>query len=562
MTAAKAGTKARVPLLTSLAGYKRTWLVPDMLAALTLLVIAVPEQLATSRLANMPPITGLYAFVAGTIAFALLGSNPQLSVGADSTIAPLFAVALTHLAPAQSSQYVALAGILAVTVGIFVAAVGILRMGWIADFLSTPIITGFMAGVSIIIVVHQLTDVLGLPSVSGTTIHRIVTVVRHLGQANGWTVGIAAGVLLVVVGAERIDKRVPGALVGLVGSTALVAAAGLGHHGVAIIGTIAHGAPHLGLHGLSWGHIGSVVPVAAVVALVVISQSAATSRSFADQGGYDVDIGRDFVGAGAGSILAGLSGSFPVNASPARTAAVATAGGKSQLSGLGAAAVVVLLVPAAGALHDVPVAALGAILVFVASRIFHLRDLVAIARFDRFELALAAVTFVTVAFVGVQQGIGLAVALAILDRTRLSARPSVHVLGRFPGTTSWGPVGQGAAAEVPGVKVLLFAAPLYYANAQHFRAQLTGLLASTDDSLHALVFDVVGMHDIDFTGTRVLGRLLDGLEHRHVTVGIARSGGHLQENLERSGILARIGQDNIFENVDQAVNTLAARTQA
>lgn len=559
MTQENSGSRTRVPLLTSLAGYRRTWLVPDMLAALTLLVIAVPEQLATSRLAGMPPITGLYAFVAGTIAFALLGSNPQMSVGADSTIAPLFAVALAHLAPAQSPEYVALAGILAVTVGIFVAAVGLLRMGWIADFLSTPIITGFLAGVSIIIVVHQLPDVLGLPSVSGSTIHRVVTVVRHLGHANGWTVAIAAGVLAMVVGAERIDKRVPGALFGLVASTALVAGASLRQQGVAVIGTIAHGAPHLGLRELSWAHIGSVVPVAAVVALVVISQSAATSRAFADQGGYDVDIGRDFVGAGAGSIVAGLSGSFPVDASPARTAAVATAGGKSQLSGLGAAAVVVLLVPAAGALHDVPVATLGAILIFVASRIFHLRDLLAVERFDLFEFALAAVTLVTVAFVGVQQGIALAVALAILDRTRLSARPSVHVLGRFPGTTSWGPVGEGEANEVAGVKVLLFAAPLYYANAQHFRTQLLRALASTDSAMHTLVFDVIGMHDIDFTGTRVLAKLLDDLDARHVTVGIARSGAHLRANLERSGILARIGPDNVFDNVDQAVNTLLAR---
>lgn len=549
-------TLSRLPVLTSVRGPWRSHLGVDGLAALTLLVIAVPEQLATSRLAGMPPITGLYAFVAGTAAFALLGSNPQLSVGADSTIAPLFAVALAHLAPTGSADYVDLAGLLAVTVGVMVAAVGLLRLGWIAEFLSAPIITGFLAGVAVIIVVHQLPDVLGLPSVSGSTVHRVATVVAHLGKANGWTVGIAAVALLVVMGAERIDRRVPGALVGLVGSTALVAGAHLAAHGVSVLGTVAHGAPHFGLRDLSWSTWRQVLPVSAVVALVVISQTAATSRAFADQGGYEVDIGRDFVGVGAGSVLAGVSGSFAVDASPARTAAVATAGGRTQLSGLGAAAAVVLLIPAAGALHDVPVACLGAILVFIATRIFHLRDLLSVLHFDLFEFGLALVTLLAVALVGVEQGIGLAVLLAILDRTRLSARPSVHRLGRIPGTTSWQPLAMGDSSEVPGVLVLLFATSLYYANVQHFRSQVEKQLADAGTP-HALVLDAAGMNDVDFTGCRALTHLLDQLDHQHVTVGLARAGYHLRDNLKKSGLLDRIGEAHLYSSVDAAVSALA-----
>jgi high affinity sulfate transporter 1 len=551
------GTLARLVRLTPLAGRGRVRPGIETLAALTLLVIAVPEQLATSRLAGMPPITGLYAFVAGTIGIALLGSNPQLSVGADSTIAPLFATALAHLAPTGSGTYVALAGLLAVLVGVLVAAVGVLRLGWIAEFLSTPIITGFLAGVAVIIVVHQLPDVLGTASVSGSTVHRLAVVLGHLGRVNGWTVGIAVGVLVVVVAAERVDRRLPGALVALVASTALVAAAHLPSHGVAVLGAVAHGAPHVGLHQLSWKRVGELFPLAAVVALVVISQTAATSRAFADAGDYDVDMGRDFVGAGAGGILAGLGGAFPVNASPARTAAVATAGGRSQLSGLAAAVAVVLLVPAATVLHDVPVATLGAILVFVASRIFHSRVLGAILRFDLFEFALAVVTLLTVALVGVEQGIGVAVGLAILDRTRLSARPTVHRLGRIPGTTSWAPLRQpSGATEVAGVMVLLFATPLYYANAEHFRNQVSAMVHAAG-SLHAVVLDVEGMHDVDFTGSRVLGRLLDELERHHVVVALARAGDHLVTNLERSGLLARIGSEHLYPSVDEAVTTLA-----
>ena len=548
----------RLGLLSALRPAGRVHAPTEVLAALALLVIAVPEQLATSRLAGMPPITGLYAFVAGTAAFAVLGSNPQLSVGADSTIAPLFAVALAHLAPTGSADYVALAGLLAVVVGVFVAAVGLLRLGWIAEFLSTPIITGFLAGVAVIIVVHQLPDVLGLPSVRGNTIHRLHMVVSHLGQANGWAVGIAAAVLGLVVVAERVDRRFPAALVGLVGSTALVAGAHLGAHGVAVLGVVAHGAPHVGLR-LSWTALRQVVPVSAVVALVVISQSAATSRAFADAGDYQLDMGRDFVGVGAGSILSGLAGAFAVNASPARTAAVAGAGGRSQWSGLGAAVAVVALVPAAGALKDVPVATLGAVLVFIAARIFHLRDLLAVRRFDLFEFALALVTLLTVALVGVEQGIGVAVGLAIIDRTRLSATPKVHLLGRIPGTTSWEPLSEGNATAVPGVAVLLFATPLYYANAEHFRAEVERALARVDHP-RAVVLDVIGMHDVDFTGSRVLGRLLDELGHRQVTVSLARAGDHLVENLTRAGLLDRIGRGNLFPSVDAAVQGLSPGT--
>jgi SulP family sulfate permease len=548
---------------SSLHGYRRAWLGADALAALALLVIAVPEQLATSRLAGMPPITGLYAFVAGTVMFALLGSNPQMSVGADSTIAPLFAVAVAHLASTGSPRYIALVGLLAVVVGVIVALVGILRLGWIAEFLSAPIIAGFFAGVAVIIIVHQLSDLFGLPASSGSTLHRLAAVTGHLSKTNGWTLGIGIGVFAVMVAAERISRRAPGALLGLIGSSLLVFVLGLHAHGVAVLGTVAHAAPRLGLSALSWSSIGDVLPVGAVVALVVISQSAATSRGFADQGGYDVDVGRDFVGVGAGSVLSGLAGSFPVNASPARTAAVASAGGRTQAAGLGAAAAVVALVPAVVLLKDVPLATLAAVLIFVAIRILHVRDLAAVFRFDLWEFGLAVVTALTVALIGVEQGIGVAVGLAILDRTRLSARPHVHILGRIAGTTSWDLLESvHRPIEVPGVLVLLFAAPLYFANADHFRIQVDSALSHLPTRPTVLVLDVVGMHDIDFTGVRALKHVLDELDRQQIDVALARAGSHMLQNLARSDLLDRIGQDHLFPSVDQAVSALrpAGRT--
>ncbi len=184
----------------SLHGYRRAWVSADLVAGLTLLVIAVPEQLATSRLAGMPPITGFYAFVAGSVLFAFLGSNPQMSVGADSTIAPLFAAGVSALALTGSPHYVELVAVLAVMVGLMVLLVGLLRLGWIAEFLSTPIVTGFLSGVAVIIVIHQLPDFLGLPPGGGSNLTRFGTVVTHLGEVNGWTVAIGSGVLAVLLG--------------------------------------------------------------------------------------------------------------------------------------------------------------------------------------------------------------------------------------------------------------------------------------------------------------------------------------------------------------------------
>ena len=548
-------------LLPSLRGYKSSFVGADALAALALLAVAVPEQLATSRLAGMPPISAFYAFIAGTVLFALLGSNSQMSVGADSTIAPLFAVGIAHLAPTGSFRYVDLVGILAVMVGVIVALVGLLRLGWIADFLSTPIITGFLAGVAVIIVVHQLPDLLGLSSISGSTLHRIGAVAGELDQTNGWALGIGMVTFVVVAAAQRVDRKLPGALVALMGSTVFVGVLGLHSHGVAVLGSFEHGAPRFGLVGLSWSALGSVAPIAAVVALVVLSQSAATTRAFADQGGYEVDVGRDFLGVGAGNILAGLCGSFPVNASPPRTAIVASAGGRTQAAGLGAAAALALLVPAAGLLRDVPLATLAGVLIFVATRIFHSRELVAIARFDLFEFGLTVITLLTVALVGVEQGIGVAVGLAVLDRTRLSARPQLHVLGRISGTTSWAPLSSAAdAAQVPGVLVVLFATPLWYANAVHFRANVDRALARAEGIPKLLVLDAMGMSDIDYTGSRALREVLDKLDRDHIEVAVARAGTHLRQGLVRSGLAERIGAERFFDSVGEAVTVLRSKS--
>ena len=556
-----AGAHRPWPLLKSFAGYKLAHIAPDLLAGVTLAAVAIPEQIATARLGGLPPQLGFIAFIAATAAFIVFGSSRQVSTGADSTITPIFAGALALLAASGSPHYGALAAALGLLVGLLVTAAGALRMGWIGNLLSIPVTTGFLAGIAVNIIVSQMPAVMGLPVLSGGMLHRIDEIVRLAPQTNFAAVAIALGVLALIGVAHALSARIPGPLIAVGLACLAVSALHLDKSGVALLGPVSGGLTRPGLPALNGADYVHLAPLALLVALVVMVQTAATARSF-PQAGEPPDVAGDFLGVGAGNLLSGLFGAFPVNASPARTAATASAGGRTQAAGLGAAAALLLLVPAAGLLKDVPLATLAAVLIFIATRIFHVRDLVAIARFDRFELGLAVVTLLTVALVGVEQGIGVAVALAILDRTRLSARPQVHVLGRIPGTTSWVAMSARAdAAQVPGVLAVLFATPLWYANAIHFRAQMQAALARAKGPPRLLVLDALGMHDLDYTGSRALAETLDELDHDHIAFAVARAGQHAREGLRRSGLLARIGEDHLFPSVDEAVKALGPPEQ-
>ncbi|MBO0767821.1 MAG: STAS domain-containing protein, partial [Solirubrobacterales bacterium] len=241
------------------------------------------------------------------------------------------------------------------------------------------------------------------------------------------------------------------------------------------------------------------------------------------------------------------------------TAAVKAAGASTRLASVYAALALAALIPAAGLLADVPTAALAGVLLYVAGRIFNLGDLTAIVRFDRFEAGLTLVTLATVAVIGVEQGIGVAVGLAILDRTRLSSRPHLHVLGRIPGTTSWIPLHSGQpAGEIPGVLVVLFATPLWYANATHFREQVSQTIASATSPPRLLVLDAIGMSDVDYTGARAFSEMLAELQRRGISFAIARAGANLRRGLERAGLRAQIGAGHFFPAVDEAVEAFAS----
>jgi MFS superfamily sulfate permease-like transporter len=517
------------PVAPTLQGYRIPWLGPDVLAGLTLVAIAVPEQMATARLANMPAVTGLYAFVAGSIVFALIGRSKQMSVGADSTIAPIIAAGVAAVAVVGTPDYTHLVSFLAIIVGAFVLMVGLFRLGWIAELFSTPVITGVLAGIAVEIVVRQLPPILGLTGGGSTTIGRVREVVDQLSHTNGWSVGIAVVVFAVIIVAEHIDRRIPGALIGLVASVALVASVGLVDHGVQVVGSVHGGLPSFAVPSASLTQVRHLLVPALTIAFIVVAQTAATVRASTAGAPATQDFNIDLIGIGAGSLVA-------------------------------AVVVIGVVLFATGLLKDLPKATLGAILLFVASRLFRIQVLRRILAFSGWEFAVAVLTGLMVAVVGIEQGVVLAMVLSLADRTRRAARPAVAVLGREVGTDHWIPTDVGRATEtVPGVLVFLIYGPLWYGNADYVRLRAQTLVTAATTPVHGLVLDANGISDIDFTGAQSLGALVGELKQAGVTTIIARSSHVVHHDLKHSGVLATVGEDGVRDSIEEAVDALTTK---
>ena len=546
------------PLFSSLASWQPAFLPGDLMAGLTLAAIAIPEQMATARLGGFAPQIGFFAFMAGSVGFAMLGGNRFLSCGADSTITPIFAGGLAAMAAAGSPEYQALAIALALMVGVMLVLSGVFKLGGIANLLSVPVMVGFLAGISVHIIVSQLPGVLGLESPSGPTLDRIGAIARELGHANPYTLCIGFGVLAAVFVCEAINAKIPGALIGLVAATLAVIFAGLEAKGVKVVGTVPATLPKPTFPDLSPEQWVRLVPLAFVVTVVVMVQTAATTRSFPSDPDKPADVDRDFLGAGAGSVLGGLFGAFPVNASPPRTGIVAETGGQSQLAGLAAALIVLLLLAfGTGLLRHVPDAALGGILLFVALRIIRMKQIVTIYRQSFSEFLLIVATAALIIVLPIQQGAFLGIVLSLLHGIWSTTRARLIEFERVPGTTIWWPAHPHITGErIAGVAVIGLQAPLSFLNAPGFRSDVTNVLGAATPKL--LVLEASGMVEIDFTAAQVLLDLLKASREDGVTVAVARlESTRAQDAFERFRIYDALPREHVFRSVEEAVRKLA-----
>ncbi|HVJ50818.1 MAG TPA: SulP family inorganic anion transporter [Aliidongia sp.] len=536
----------------------------DLVAGLTLAAIAIPEQMATARLGGFSPEIGFWAFAAGSLAFAMLGANRFLSAGADSTITPIFASGLALLAAAGTPHYAVLAATLALLVGGMLVVGGLLRLGWIADLLSVPVTTGFLAGISIHIIVSQLPGLLGVPPPDGSLIHRVGILADELPQTNLPSAAIGLSVLALTLGSDRISTRVPGALIGLFAATISVAWFGLEPLGVAVVGTVSGALPAIALPATGFDELPQLVPLALIVALVTMVQTAATTRSFVSDGDRPPSVDRDFIGIGAGSILAGLIGAFPVNASPPRTAIVEETGGRSQVSGLVAAAVVLsLLTFGAGLLARVPQAALAGILLFIALRIFRVPVIAQIYRRTFGEFCLVVITMIAIIVLPTETGVALGIVLSLLHGMWSNTRARAIEFERVPGTSIWWAPSSGSKGEtLPGVVVIAFQAPLSFLNAYEFRRGVLEAIDRHEPPPHLVVLESSSIIAIDYTAAQILAQIVEHCRARGISFAVARlESVRAFEAMSRFGILDLLGPGHMFHSVEEAVTALGGHSR-
>jgi SulP family sulfate permease len=550
-------------LFASLRGYRMGWLPSDLVAGLMLAAIAIPGQLATARLAGMPPETGLYAFAAGSLAFAAFGANRFMSVQADSTIAPIFAGALASIAVAGNAPYGQLATLLALMVGAVLVVVGLFRAGWLATLLSIPVTTGFLAGISIHIIIGELPTLLGIAEEHGHILLRLVHIVGRLGETNVYALAIGAGVLAATLVTARISPRVPGALIGLVAAGLAVVLFHLDARGVSLLGALPAQLPTLALPALpDANELGHLVPLALVIAMVCIMQTAAVAATFPSDDKKPDDVSRDFAGVGAGSILAGLAGAFPVDASPPSTAIVRDSGGRSQIASLTAVALMIALVAlASGLTAYLPRAALSAVLVYIALRIFRLGEMIRIYRRGRLEILLVVTSAALVVVMPIETGVLLAIVLSFMHSLYNVARPYCVELARVPGSTVWWPPSLVEHGEFePGVLVFAPAAPISFINVERIRSTIEAAVAGKHPPVKLIVIEASGIIDIDYTGAKVMQQAVADFEAQGIVVAIARlSEKRAQDQATRSGLLEAIGRNNVFLSVEDAVRKLGPR---
>jgi MFS superfamily sulfate permease-like transporter len=539
--------------LKTFAGWRARDLGPDLLAGLTLAAIAIPEQMATARLGGMPPELGFLALAAGGVGFALFGASRRLSVGADSTITPIFAGALALAGP----HYLGEVAVLALLVGAALIAAGALRLGFVADLLSIPVTTGFLAGVAVHIVASQAPALMGLPAPPGPTPLRLWRLAGEIGAAHPLDLALGLGVTAFIVAGEKLAPRFPSALAAVAAATALTAALGLEARGVATLGAISGVELALKAPPVSYAALRETAGLALIVAAIAMMQTAATSRAFVDDPARGADVDRDFIGVGAANILAGFLGAFPLNSSPPRTAVVAETGGRSQLGGLVAAALGLgLALYGGGLIAHVPKAALAGVLMFVALRIVRVGAMIDVARRAWAEFLLIPLTLAAIVALPIEQGVGVGIALSILHGLWTVTSATVAPFERIPGTTIWWPKTQRASGDtVPGVKVVGLQAPLSFLNAYEVADALSRL---ADCKL--LVIEADAIVELDYTGAKLLREAIGRLQASGVAVAVARLEAlRAEQGFRRHGLMAVIGEDRIFHSVEEAVRMLGPR---
>jgi MFS superfamily sulfate permease-like transporter len=525
----------------------------DALAGMSLAAMNVPQALGYTTIAGMPVVTGLYTLLLPVLAFAALGSSRFLVVAADSATAAILASGLGPMAVPASARYVALAGLVALLTAALLIVARVFRLGFLSDFLSQTVLIGFLTGVGFQVGIAVCGEMLGVAVTAHGSLEQVVALVRDLGAIDPRAVGLSAAAVAVILVCRRVAPRLPGTLVAVAGAIAVSIACDLAGRDLRMIGPVAGGLPRLTLPALDWHDVRELIPVAASCFMVIVAQSAATARVYAERHREALDENDDLVGLAAANVAAALSGTFVVNGSPTQTAMVEAAGGRSQLAHVTLAGVVaIVLVFISDILQYLPRCVLAAIVFTIAAGMVNVASLAAIRRESRGEFRLAVATAVVVVVAGVELGILMAMVLSLMRHVRHSYLPHIAVLVGDAGG-SWHPVPpRPGTVSAPGMIVLRFGADLFYANAGRFAATVRDLVAGAHPPLRWLVIDAAAITALDYSAARVVSELLADLRRAGVAVILIHAMPSLLHDLRRHQLLDAIGEDRIIEKLHDA----------
>jgi sulfate permease, SulP family len=532
----------------------------NVLAGVTLAAMNIPQSLGYTKIAGTPVITGLYTLLLPLISFAVFGSSRYLVVAADSATAAILAGGLSGMATPGSERYVALAGLVALMTGVLLFLARLLRLGFLADFLSQTVLVGFLTGVGFQVGIAVLGTMLGIEVHSRRTPFQFLEVFHSLSQVQLLTLVISLAVVLCILLLNKVAPKWPGPLFAVAGAIVAGAFFHLDERGVKLLGAVPGGLPHFGLPAVTLKDAQILFPVAISCFVMIVAQSAATSRAYATRHHQDDDENADLIGLAAANTSAGFSGTFVVNGSPTQTGMVESSGGSSQIAHLSTAGVVALvLLFLTRPLQFLPQCVLGAVVFTIALRLIDLRGLEAIRKESPGEFVLAATTALVVVFVGVEQGIVLAMALSLFRVVHHSYRPHTAVL--FEGKNGiWQskPVVPGATTE-PGIVVYRFSAPLFYANANHFSQEVRMLASTAPTPLHWIVVDAGAITDLDFSSACVVREVLQDLSADGTGMAFAHVRAGLRPDLDRHHVTEALGRANIYDALHEAVTDLRGK---
>jgi sulfate permease, SulP family len=530
----------------------------ELVAGLTLAALAIPEVMGYTAIAGTPVVTGLYTILLPIAVFAVLGSSRHLVVGADSATAAILAATLVGLAAPQSQSYTALASLAALMTAGWLILARVIGLAFLADFLSRSVLVGFLTGVGIQVAAGQIAGILGVPGGGTGTLDSVLNALVQMPNTNLPTLLVSGSVLVVTVGLRRITRRIPGALLAVIGSIVVSSVFKLAATGVTPLGAVPGGLPTIGLPGVGLSDIESLVPTTLAMFVVILAQSAATSRAYAARYAERFNENSDLVGLGLANVAAGLSGTFVVNGSPTKTQMVDSAGGRTQVPQLTCAAVVlVVLLFLTGPLAYMPRAVLATIVFLIGIELIDVPGMrrVLFARPREFWVALFTTAVVVV--VGVEQGIVAAMALSLVSHTRRGYSPHNSVLVPADGFWRPVPVANGSQAA-PGLIIYRFTHSLYYANAQRFQDEVFELTrpSAASSTTRYICVDCTAIDDVDFTGGAMLCHVARILHARDMRLVFAEISNHVRRELDRSGVTDIIGTEAYFTGVAEAVKEL------